>query len=109
MTVRTLAEKTGFRPVYLANPEIQVNGVYACDLLSWVLGNCDRDNVFVTIMTNANVVAVASLMEMSCVVFCENSSVSLEIIDLAKQKGVNLLSSPLPTYETCLKLGQILG
>ena len=68
MIVNELAEIDELESVLLTDPERSVQGAYAGDLLSWVMGRAEADNAFVTIMTNVNVVAVAALAELSCVI-----------------------------------------
>ena len=65
MIVNELAEIDELESVLLTDPERSVQGAYAGDLLSWVMGRAEADNAFVTIMTNVNVVAVAALAELS--------------------------------------------
>ena len=104
MTLRELIEKTNLEAIYLADETRTVCGAYAGDLLSWVIGRANVDNAFLTIMTNINVIAVASLTDLSCVVFCENVPIDDVLIQAAKEKNVNLLRSKLPTFETALSL-----
>ena len=104
MTVSELASDCGFAIVYLADGDRKVNGAYAGDLLSWVMGRAGTDNAFVTIMTNINVVAVASLADLSCVIFAESVEVPAEVLEAAEHKGINLLKSDKPMFETCAKL-----
>lgn len=73
MTVNELALACGFEAVYLPDGEREVGGAYAGDLLSWVMGRASTDDVFITIMTNINVVAVASLADVACVVLQRTS------------------------------------
>lgn len=108
MTVRELAVETGFRILSLPDGERAVEGVYAGDLLSWVMGRASEGQAFVTIMTNINVLAVASLLDLSCVILSEDAEAPEEIVSAAEEKGINLLKTELPTYETCLKLGSLL-
>lgn len=108
MTVNELMETGDFEAVLVPDGDREVIGAYAGDLLSWVMGRASADNVFVTIMTNLNVVAVASLAEVSCVLFAEDVSVPAEVMEAARAKGVNLLKSKLPVYETCVVLGRLL-
>ena len=58
MTVNDLTTTCGFEAAYLPDGEREIGGAYAGDLLSWVMGRAQEDDVFVTIMTNVNVVAV---------------------------------------------------
>ena len=108
MTVRELAVEAGFRILSLPDGERTVEGVYAGDLLSWVMGRASDGQAFVTIMTNINVLAVASLLDLSCVILSEDAEAPEEIVSAAEEKGINLLKTELPTYETCLKLGSLL-
>ena len=108
MTVRELAESCGFGTISLANGEHQVSGAYIGDLLSWVMGRASADNVWITIMSNINVIAVASLSDVSCVIFAEGVTPDDDIVSVAKEKGINLLSSDLPTYETAVKISELL-
>ncbi len=109
MTVTEIATACGFEPLLLPDPTREIGGAYAGDLLSWVMGRAKEDDLFVTIMTNVNVVAVAALAELSCVVFAEGVPIGDEILDAARQKGINLLRSNLPMYECCVAVGRCLG
>ncbi len=108
MNVRELAEKLKLEALTLPAPEREAAGAYAGDLLSWVMGRAEADCVWATIMTNINVVAVASLADVSACVICENCEVSEEILNTAESKGVNLLRSHLPLYEFCVELSGVL-
>lgn len=108
MTVFEFCQKTGFEPLSVPQRAREINGAYAGDLLSWVMGNASEDNLWITIMTNSNVVAVASLVGVSAVVFAEGVRPEQEIIDLAFQKGINLISADCGVYECCLKAGEVL-
>ena len=83
-------------------------GVYSGDLLSWVMGNSEYGNVWVTIMSNLNVIAVASLASVSCVVLSEGVTLDDDAMQRAKQEGTNVLSSELTSYEICAKLSSLI-
>jgi len=72
------------------------------------LGKAEENNAFVTIMTNVNVLAVASLINMSVVIVCENAQLSEEFVAGAKDKGINVLKSSLPAFETCVALSKMI-
>ena len=109
MTVNDLTTTCGFEAAYLPDGEREIGGAYAGDLLSWVMGRAQEDDVFVTIMTNVNVVAVASLADVSCVVFAEGVAIPDEVLDAAKQKQINLVKSQEPMFETCVAIGRCLA
>ncbi len=108
MTVDELLEKTELKPIVLSDGGREINGVYCGDLLSWVMGKAESGNLWVTIMSNINVLAVATLEEISAVILSENVALEQSVIDTARQKDVNILSSPLSTYETAVMLGSVL-
>ena len=108
MNVQQLADKLGLEALSLPCPEKEIDGAYAGDLLSWVMGRATENCVWATIMTNLNVVAVASLVGVACVVICEGSEIGDDIIATAKEKDVNVLRSPLPIYEVCVELSKSL-
>ena len=107
MTVSELATTLGARPLSAPDPDREVRGAYAGDLLSWVMGRAAEGNAWVTIMTNINVVAVASLLELSAVILCDNCLPEPAVLAAAEAKGVNLLLSELPMYELCGRLHEI--
>ncbi len=102
MTVKELSERCNFKSLSLPFPERCIEGVYIGDLLSWVMGRAEADNAWITIMSNINVIAVATLADVSCIILAENVTADAELLKVANEKGVNILSSPLPAYESAL-------
>ena len=105
MTVNELSAIRGFKPVAIPDGEREINGVYIGDLLSWVMGRAKADDAWITIMTNINVVAVASLADTACIVLAEGVSADASVIETANAKGVNIISSEMPAYETAKAIG----
>ena len=108
MTVGKLCELGEFEAVCLPEPEREINGAYIGDLLSWVMGRARQDNAWITIMSNINVAAVASLSDVSCVILAEGVALDEDVASTAAQKGINVISTPLAAYETALILGGII-
>jgi len=86
-----------------------IDGVYIGDLLSWVMGRAQMDNAWITIMSNNNVIAVASLADTSCVILAEGVELSQDLKDLAMAKDINVLSSPKSAYEIAVTLSGLLA
>ena len=107
MTVSSLIGH-GFNSVTLPDGERKINGVYIGDLLSWVMSSAEADNAWITIMSNINVIAVASLTDDSCVILAEGVTLEEDVIKEAENKGVNILSVTKSAYETALALSEIL-
>ena len=104
MTVQQLIDACGFTAAALPDPDREVSGVYIGDLLSWVMGRAGADEAWITIMSNRNVVAVATLADTACIVLAEGVVPDEGVAELATQKGVNILQSPLSAYDIALKL-----
>lgn len=104
MTVSELSKDLGFTELALPDPMRKIDGVYIGDLLSWVMGKASDGDAWITIMSNVNVIAVATLSDVACVIFAEGVKPDSELITLASEKGVNLLSAREPAYEIAVKL-----
>ncbi len=86
----------------------EVTGCYAGDLLSWVMSHAEYGHVWVTIMSNINVVAVASLTECACVIMAEGVMPEADVIKVAEEKDITLFSDSRSTFEVCCLVGQYL-
>ena len=98
MKVSELAKTLGFK-VFSSGEDRDAGGVYIGDLLSWVMGRAEADDVWLTIMSNLNVSAVAKLADVACVVLCEGV-----VPDGAEAEKIWLLGSDKPLYGTALAL-----
>lgn len=108
MTVQTLSTIDGICALTCPEPDREIRGAYIGDLLSWVMGRAQADNVWITIMSNVNIVAVASLSDVSCILLSEGVAPDQGVLDTAAAKGVNILQSALPIYETAELLSKII-
>ncbi len=108
MTVNELAATAGFTAAALPDGEREITGAYIGDLLSWVMGRAREGNAWITIMSNSNIVAVATLADTACILLAEGVEPDAGVAALAEQKGINILISPLGAYETALKLHELL-
>ena len=107
MTVTELQQALSLTPVALPEGEREVEGVYIGDLLSWVMGRAQSGNVWLTIMSNLNIVAVATLSDVSCIILCEGVTLDESVKNTAEAKGVNILTTEAAAYETAKRLGEL--
>lgn len=84
-----------------ANLSREIAGGYACDLLSWVMAHGKEGMAWVTVQTHMNVIAVATLHDMSCVIIPEGIKMEEDVIAKADEEGVAVLSTSLTTFEIC--------
>ncbi|MCR5523208.1 MAG: hypothetical protein K6F64_06180 [Clostridia bacterium] len=108
MTVSELAQLDDFEAVALPEADREIDGAYSGDLLSWVMGRARAGNAWITIMSNINVVAVASLADTACVILAEGVIPDEEFTATAQARQVNVLRSGKPAYEISLILGSVL-
>ncbi len=106
--MQALASLETMQALTMPEPEREICGAYAGDLLSWVMGRAQADNAWITIMSNINIVAVAALADAACVILAENVHPEQAVLDTAEAKGVNILKCALPIYETALLLGGVI-
>ena len=107
MTVEQYAEKTGCAVVAMPEPDREIGGCYIGDLLSWVMGRACADSIWITIMSNVNTLAVASLADVSCVLLAENVTLDDETRAAAISRGINVLSAPKSAYEAAVELHEL--
>ena len=88
--------------------EIPITGGYAGDMLSWVMGQAKSGSVWITIMSNHNVAAVALMADVACVVLTENVEPDETLLAQAKIRKLPLFTSPLSTYEFSCRLNEFL-
>ncbi len=108
MTVQTLAEQLNLTALSVQEPEREVTGGYTGDLLSWVMGRAQPGDCWITIMSNTNIIAVASLADVAAVVLAEGVLPDPGVTELAEKKGINLYTSEKPAYQLCAELSAIL-
>lgn len=108
MTVFELSAKIDAKIICLPNETRVVDGAYVGDLLSWVMGRAPADSAWVTIMSNINVVAVASLADVACVIFAEDVDPDADAVQKAQKEGVNLLKVSCSSYDICAKLAELI-
>ena len=108
MTVKALSETLGLEVVCMPEPQREVTGGYAGDLLSWVMGRAASGDAWVTIMSNMNIIAVASLADPSCIILSENVDPDPAVKERAMAQGVNLFKSKEPTFTLCARIYGVL-
>ena len=108
MTVAALIRELGLSAFVADDDTREVTGGYTGDLLSWVMGRAQADEAWVTIMSNNNIVAVASLTDVACVILAEGVCPDEGVSETAKQRGVNILGSELSAYELCGRIRALL-
>ncbi len=106
MTVSEFAAKNSLSVLSLPDGEREICGGYTGDLLSWVMGRAKADCAWVTIMSNQNIVAVAALADVACIILAEGVTLTEDIIETAKSKNINILSGEADAFTLCALLSK---
>ncbi len=75
-----------------------VEGGYSGDVLSHVMAYAKPGYVWLTVQTHENIVAVASLLDIACILVCQRE-VPEETCERARREGVTILWSPRGKFE----------
>lgn len=97
LTVRTASDRL----------DVEVTGGYASDLLSRVMAKAQKGNIWVTLQSHPNIVAVAVLLDLAGIVITEGREPEPETVEKANEKGVPILTTKHSTFTIVGKLAQL--
>lgn len=105
--IRDLVEPLEASVVVPGDMERVVNGGYCGDLLSDCIANASEGSVWVTVQSHPNVVAVAVLVGIPCVVVVNNAEVGEQTVARAEGEGVTILRTHLSAFEAVSRLAAL--
>lgn len=109
MSVNEIIEKLNLKVFYLPQGTMRdVKGGYTSDLLSDVMGHAEEGQVWITLQTHKNIVAVASLKELAAIVLVKGFVPEEETVEAAIAEEIPLLGSDLGAFELSGKLYDLL-
>lgn len=108
MKIREIMDKLNLKLLNTnADLDREADGVYSCDLLSWVMSHGSKNNIWITVQVHPNVIAVAQLLEFSCIIIPENIEVEKITLDKADLEMIAVLQSEENAYRLCGKLSEL--
>lgn len=84
----------------------EVSGCYIGDLLSWVMGRAKPDDVWITIMSNINIAAVASLADVACIILAEGVLPDEGVREKADLQDIIIFGSDKTSYELAAQISK---
>ena len=81
--------------------DTEVRNACGSDMMSDVLAFVKNQSVLLTGLVNAQVVRTADMMDMVCIVFVRGKEPSQEMIELAQERNIVLLKTPLRMFTAC--------
>jgi hypothetical protein len=82
-----------------ASTDREIQGGYASDLLSDVMGNSHEGDVWITLQKHVNIVAVASLKGLAAIVLVNGRKPEPDTIAKAEESGIPIVSTPLQAFD----------
>ena len=59
-------------------------------------------------MSNINILAVASLTDVSAIILADDVELDDEVLNTAKEKGINIISSKCSIFDTAVFINEVL-
>ncbi|MGL4738245.1 MAG: hypothetical protein ACRCW2_12415 [Cellulosilyticaceae bacterium] len=84
--------------------EREVHAACGCDLMSDVLAFAKEKVLLLTGLVNPQVIRTAEMLDIKAIVFVRGKEPTDEMINMARQKRMILLSTDHPLYVACGKL-----
>jgi len=101
-----LAEKLNLKKLS-GDADRDVESCYISDLLSRVLGGCQSGDIWITVQSSLNMVAVAVMTDASCVILPEGLTAPDNVIDKANEEGMTIFTSDESAYSLAVKFSQL--
>lgn len=98
MKVKELAEKIG-GSIVCTEGEGEIKGCYIGDLLSLAMSRVQKGNAWITIQTNINIAAVATLTEAGCIIICDGFLPDDNTKERAEEENIPIITSDKSAYE----------
>lgn len=99
-----LANSLELELVTTKNKEININSVYIGDLLSVVMSKAKEDYAWITIQTHLNIVAVAELLEIACIIVVEDMEIDKDTINKANELEIPIFKTKQSAYQVACRL-----
>lgn len=85
-----------------------ISGGYTSDLLSDVIGGAREGNVWITLQTHHNIIAIASLKDLAAVIIVKGLKATEETIKKSNEENIPVLSSDEETFRVTGRLYELL-
>jgi len=87
--------------------DTEITGGYASDLLSCVMAKAQQGNLWVTLQAHANIVAVASFLDLAGIIITEGRKPDPRAVEKAKERDVCLMTTDHATFTVVAELAKL--
>lgn len=81
--------------------DFEVQSACGSDFMSDVLAYVKNQALLMTGLVNPHVVRTADMLDMRCIIFIRNKTPDASILELARDRGIVIMSSPERMYNAC--------
>ena len=99
MKVQQLIQECGFKHIAGQSVDREIKDLYVGDLLSWVISHAKEGNAWLTVQTHVNIVAIAVLLELSCIIILEDAPIDEDTIEKANEENIIILQTKDKAYD----------
>lgn len=86
----------------------EITGGYVSDLLSDVMGNAREGQIWITLQTHQNIIAVGSLKDIAAIIIVKGFIPEADTIEKSNIENIPLLSTELDTFTIAGRLYDLL-
>jgi len=79
--------------------ENEITGGYTSDLMSDVMGHAEKGNLWITLQTHKNVMAIASLKELAAVILVKGLKPEKDTLEKSNEENIPILGTSIETFE----------
>ena len=101
MTVADVGRILGAKVISGSMLDTEVHNACGSDMMSDVLAFVKDQSVLLTGLVNPHVVRTADMMDMLCIVFVRGKEPTPDMVELADDRGIVLMSTPLRMFTAC--------
>ena len=109
MTIREAAAALGAKILHEEFEDAELPGAYTSDLLSDLMANAKDGGAFITIQAHKNTVAVATLVDITVIIICNNRPVPDDMLAAAKDEGIAVIRTKENQFTVSGKLYKMLN
>lgn len=82
----------------------EVKEGFVGDLLSVVMGTCEPDSAWITIQSHVNIIAVATLANISCIIVSQGYELDEDAIAKANEEDIPVFTTKVSSFEMARQL-----
>lgn len=94
----------GTQLTHQADLKLEIASAGGCDLMSDVLAFCKPYSLLLTGLTNTHVIRTAEMADIAAIIFVRGKLPPAEVVEMAEEKRIPLISSPHSMFEMCGRL-----